>query len=167
MRVPPWVVCVFPWGIPQLQSDWSLSCDHGLDYASYCENNNNNNLFYIAWTPTEPKRHSPFPPRAVNGFFVPCTPTDAKRPSYSPIPPLSKSFFLSCPPPRPIRKKMLVLGTHVSSVETLPAGLLRPSVGLKSVQLLLQLPLPALQLRPDSAQTQHLQQLAKSLAVKA
>ena len=23
----------FPWGIPQLQSDWSLSCDHGLDYA--------------------------------------------------------------------------------------------------------------------------------------
>ena len=22
----------FPWGIPQLQSDWSLSCDHGLDY---------------------------------------------------------------------------------------------------------------------------------------
>ena len=34
MRVPPWVVCVFPWGIPQLQSDWSLSCDHGLDYAS-------------------------------------------------------------------------------------------------------------------------------------
>ena len=27
------VVC-FPWGIPQLQSDWSLSSDHGLDYAS-------------------------------------------------------------------------------------------------------------------------------------
>ena len=26
-------VC-FPWGIPQLQSDWSRSCDHGLDYAS-------------------------------------------------------------------------------------------------------------------------------------
>ena len=25
----------FPWGIPQLQSDWSLSCDHRLDYASY------------------------------------------------------------------------------------------------------------------------------------
>ena len=24
----------FPWGIPQLQRDWSLSCDHGLDYAS-------------------------------------------------------------------------------------------------------------------------------------
>ena len=23
----------FPWGIPQLQSDWSLSFDHGLDYA--------------------------------------------------------------------------------------------------------------------------------------
>ena len=43
MRVPPWVVCVFPWGIPRLQSDWSLSCDHGLDYASYCENINNNN----------------------------------------------------------------------------------------------------------------------------
>ena len=34
MRVPPWFVCVFPWGIPQLPSDWSLSCDHGLDYAS-------------------------------------------------------------------------------------------------------------------------------------
>ena len=30
----------FPWGIPQRQSDWSLSCDHGLDYASLCENNN-------------------------------------------------------------------------------------------------------------------------------
>ena len=27
-------LCVFPWGIPQLQSDWSLACDHGLDYAS-------------------------------------------------------------------------------------------------------------------------------------
>ena len=26
-----WFVCVFPWGIPQLQSDWNLSCDHGLD----------------------------------------------------------------------------------------------------------------------------------------
>ena len=24
----------FPWDIPPLQSDWSLSCDHGLDYAS-------------------------------------------------------------------------------------------------------------------------------------
>ena len=22
----------FPWGIPQLQSNWSLSCDHGPDY---------------------------------------------------------------------------------------------------------------------------------------
>ena len=29
-----WVVCVFSWGIPQLQSDWSLSCDHGLECAS-------------------------------------------------------------------------------------------------------------------------------------
>ena len=34
-------ICVYhlwfvlsPGGIPQLQSDWSLSCDHGLDYAS-------------------------------------------------------------------------------------------------------------------------------------
>ena len=27
-------LCFFPWGIPPLQSDWSLSCDHGLDYAS-------------------------------------------------------------------------------------------------------------------------------------
>ena len=33
-RVPPWVVCAFSPGIPQLQSDWSLCCDHGLDYAS-------------------------------------------------------------------------------------------------------------------------------------
>ena len=24
----------FPWGIPQLQSDWTLFCDHGLDCAS-------------------------------------------------------------------------------------------------------------------------------------
>ena len=24
----------FPWGVPQLQSNWSLFCDHGLDYAS-------------------------------------------------------------------------------------------------------------------------------------
>ena len=40
MRVPPLVLYVFfAWGIPQLQSDWSLSCDHGLDYASECENN--------------------------------------------------------------------------------------------------------------------------------
>ena len=39
-----WFVSVFfPWGIPQLQSDWSLSCDHGLDNASKCENNNSNN----------------------------------------------------------------------------------------------------------------------------
>ena len=33
MRVPL-LVSVFFLGIPQLQSDWSLSCDHGLDYAS-------------------------------------------------------------------------------------------------------------------------------------
>ena len=32
-----WFVFFFLWGIPQLQSDWSLSCDHGLDYASKCE----------------------------------------------------------------------------------------------------------------------------------
>ena len=32
----------FPWGIPPLQSDWSMSCDHGLDHANYCEYNNNN-----------------------------------------------------------------------------------------------------------------------------
>ena len=43
MRVPP-LVCAFPLSVPQLQSDWSLSCDHGLDYnASYCDNNSNNN----------------------------------------------------------------------------------------------------------------------------
>ena len=29
-----WFVCVLRWGIPQPQSDWSLSCDHGLDHAS-------------------------------------------------------------------------------------------------------------------------------------
>ena len=28
-------------GIIQLQSDWSLSCDHGLGYASLCENTMN------------------------------------------------------------------------------------------------------------------------------
>ena len=33
MRVAPLFLFVFfPWGIPQLQSDWSLSCDLGLDY---------------------------------------------------------------------------------------------------------------------------------------
>ena len=31
---PLLIVYFFPWGIPQLQSDWSLSCDGGLDYAS-------------------------------------------------------------------------------------------------------------------------------------
>ena len=25
----------FTWGIPQLESDWSLSCDHGLDYVMW------------------------------------------------------------------------------------------------------------------------------------
>ena len=34
---------VSPWGIPPLMNDWSLSCDHGLDYANLYENNNNNN----------------------------------------------------------------------------------------------------------------------------
>ena len=29
-----WLFVFFPWGIPQLQGDWSLSCDHVLDYAS-------------------------------------------------------------------------------------------------------------------------------------
>ena len=29
-----WFVYVICLGISQLQSDWSLSCDHGLDYAS-------------------------------------------------------------------------------------------------------------------------------------
>ena len=43
----PGLFVFFPWGIPQLQSDWSLSCDRGRDYASECENkNNNNNLMY-------------------------------------------------------------------------------------------------------------------------
>ena len=44
MRVPPLVCLCFPWGIPQLQSDWSLSCDHGLDYASERENKNNSKV---------------------------------------------------------------------------------------------------------------------------
>ena len=26
--------CVFFWGVPQFQSDWRLSCDYGLDFAS-------------------------------------------------------------------------------------------------------------------------------------
>ena len=33
---------VFFHGILPLQSDWSLSCDHGLDYARSYESNNNN-----------------------------------------------------------------------------------------------------------------------------
>ena len=37
MLVPPWVVCVSPWGIPHFQSDWSLCYDHGLYDASSCE----------------------------------------------------------------------------------------------------------------------------------
>ena len=28
------LLVVFPWGTLPLQSDWSLSCDHGLDNAS-------------------------------------------------------------------------------------------------------------------------------------
>ena len=32
------LICfILPWGILPLRSDWSLSCDHGLDYASCCE----------------------------------------------------------------------------------------------------------------------------------
>ena len=27
-------LCVVPWGIPPLQGDWCLSCDHGLVYAT-------------------------------------------------------------------------------------------------------------------------------------
>ena len=41
-------LCFFPGGIPPLQSDWSLSCDHGLGCASSCENNNNNNNNWVA-----------------------------------------------------------------------------------------------------------------------
>ena len=33
-----------PWDIAQLQSDWSMPCDHGLDNVSYCEDNNNKQL---------------------------------------------------------------------------------------------------------------------------
>ena len=35
MRVPQCFFCVFPWGITQLQSDWSMSCDHGRTWL--CE----------------------------------------------------------------------------------------------------------------------------------
>ena len=35
-----WFIRVFPWGTPQLQSEWSLSCDHGLDHASKCKKSN-------------------------------------------------------------------------------------------------------------------------------
>ena len=28
------LVVFFPWGVPQLQGDWSLFTNHGLDYAS-------------------------------------------------------------------------------------------------------------------------------------
>ena len=34
MRVPPLVCDFLPLCIPLLQSDWSLSCDHGLHDAS-------------------------------------------------------------------------------------------------------------------------------------
>ena len=30
----------FTRGNPQLENDWSLSCDHGFDYAIKCENKN-------------------------------------------------------------------------------------------------------------------------------
>ena len=33
-RYPFWFALCFPSGILSLQGDWSLSCDHGLDYAS-------------------------------------------------------------------------------------------------------------------------------------
>ena len=42
-----WFVCAFS-PIPQLQSDWSLSREHGLDYASQCQNNSSNNNNYRA-----------------------------------------------------------------------------------------------------------------------
>ena len=54
----------FPWGIVSFQSDWSLSCDHGLDYVSDCENNNNKNnmsgtfnvvsLMFCLWSGIKP-----------------------------------------------------------------------------------------------------------------
>ena len=32
-REKSYIFVFFPWDVPQLlQSDWSLSCDHGLDY---------------------------------------------------------------------------------------------------------------------------------------
>ena len=53
-------LCVcFPWGIPQLQSDWSLSCDHGLDYAS--ENNNNTTQLFVRKEPASLQANPLFP----------------------------------------------------------------------------------------------------------
>ena len=47
-------LCVFSGlgGIFPLQSDWSLSCDHGLDHASYCQSNTttSNDVFLSART---------------------------------------------------------------------------------------------------------------------
>ena len=45
-------LCFFSWGIPPLQSDWSLSCDHELDLASSCQNNNTNTTTNTTTTTT-------------------------------------------------------------------------------------------------------------------
>ena len=38
MRVPPLACSIFPLGnIAQLRSDWSLSCQHGLEFEIYVE----------------------------------------------------------------------------------------------------------------------------------
>ena len=41
----------FPWGVPQLfRSDWRQSRDHGLDYASSRENDNEPFDFPTVWS---------------------------------------------------------------------------------------------------------------------
>ena len=55
----------FPWGIPQLQIDWSLSCDHGLDDVN------------VRTTTTTYARRLPLPKSAA--FGVPTFAIDAPR----------------------------------------------------------------------------------------
>ena len=73
-------LCFFPWVF--LSSRVSLSCDHGLDYASQCENNNNKNNFgtgtkgvvyvrFVHYSPgTHPRRQQYYAPsRTVSPFW--------------------------------------------------------------------------------------------------
>ena len=49
-------LCFFPWVF--LSSRVSLSCDHGLDYASQCENNNNSNKLVRPRNPRDGQQHT-------------------------------------------------------------------------------------------------------------